>query len=201
MPPKKKIESESEETDIESYDETENSSSEQGDDDDDDEVDDDDDDDVENEKNKDDNDDDDADNYSKDKKNKTDENDDCVYRFAKPTISDDSDMDVSDGNISDDEEDNYMLSEFVLPEDRITKPFLLETEKIRLLLERRTQLTLGAKPMIKGLLNISSLQNPRDIAFLELDHVTLPLKIIRTLPSGKKELWCLNEFKNVKKKN
>ena len=196
MPPKKKVESESEETDIESYDETENSSSEHDDDDDDN----DDDVEVDDEKNKDDDDDDDNDDESKDKKNKIDENDDCVYRFAKPNISDDSDMDVSDGNISDDENDNYMASEFVLPEDRITKPFLSETEKTRLVLERRTQLTLGAKPMIKGLLNISSLQNPRDIAFLELDHVTLPLNIIRTLPSGKKELWHLNEFKNLKKK-
>ena len=195
MPPKKKVEeSESEETDIESYDESDNSSSNHEEDDEDDEDIDDDDNDENDENNE--------DEESKDKKNKEEpdeHDDDCVYRFAKPVLSDESDMDVSDGNISDDDDVNTM-NEFVLPEDRITKPFISDTEKIRVVLERRTQITLGAKPMIKGLSNITSLQNPRDITFLELEHHVLPLKIIRTLPSGKKELWYLHEFKNLKKK-
>jgi hypothetical protein len=193
MPPKKKIEaSESEETDIESYDETDASETEHNDSDED-ELDED----IDEDENEDDKESD-EDNESKDKKNKDEPdeyNDDCVHRFAKPTISDESDMDVSDGNISDDDDINNMKSEFVLPEDRITKPFLSDTEKNRVILERRTHLTLGAKQMVKGLLNIASLKNPRDIALLELKNRVLPLKIIRTLPSGKKELWYLNELK------
>jgi hypothetical protein len=191
MPPKKIIESsESEDTDIDSYDETDISSSDDDEDDDDDEN-------VDEDNVEDGDDDKESKDGKKEKNDETDEFvDDCVFRFAKTNVSDDSDIDNSDGNISDDD-DEFNTSEFVLPEERITKPFLSETEKTRLVLERRTQLTLGAKPMIKDLLNISIMRNPRDIALLELQHKVLPLKIIRILPSGKKELWMLEELEYI----
>lgn len=127
-----------------------------------------------------------------------DVDEDCVYRFGKKTDFDsdnETEEEIDDTFFDDDEiiEKNI----FVLEEDRITKPVLTKYEKVRLLQERTTQLALGAKPMIKDipeLFNSTKPKNPKEIAKLELQYKVIPLKIIRTLPTGKKEKWSLSEL-------
>ncbi len=119
-----------------------------------------------------------------------DESDDCVYRFTKKKkgiIEDDEEGDVdyfSDDDVKIDE------NIYVSNEDRITKPVLTKYERVRILGERARQLSLGAKPMIKGLINME----PKDVARLELKLKVVPLIIIRTLPTGKKERWRVSEL-------
>ena len=59
--------------------------------------------------------------------------------------------------------------------------------------DRAKQLSLDAKPMIKGL----SKMNPIEIAKLELEKGVMPLIIERILPNGKKEHWKVNELKII----
>jgi DNA-directed RNA polymerase subunit K/omega len=79
----------------------------------------------------------------------------------------------------------------VPPEERITKPILTKYERVRILGDRRAQLTRGAKPMI---MNTEGL-DVREIADQELKNGVIPFIIIRRLPSGKRELWKINELK------
>lgn len=119
-----------------------------------------------------------------------DEDDDCVYntgkkRGSKAMVIDrddededdkyDDDMNMIDGDLSE--------NVYVTPEERRTSKFLLKYEMVRLKGDRTAQLTLGAKPMIKGVEGLS----PVDIAQLELEAKMIPLKIIRPLPNGKKK--------------
>ena len=78
--------------------------------------------------------------------------------------------------------------------ERRTNINLTKYEKVRLLGERTAQITQGAKPMIQGVDGM----NPRDIAQLELEVKMIPIKIIRPLPNGKKEVWKLDEL-NLKR--
>jgi RNA polymerase Rpb6. len=92
-------------------------------------------------------------------------------------------------------EDNVKIDDNVyVPNDkRITRPVLTKYERVRILGERARQLSLGAKPMIKGLINM----DPKDVARLELKLKCVPLIIIRTLPTGKKERWRVNELESI----
>ena len=126
------------------------------------------------------------------------DDEDCVYRFNKKTDLDsdnETDEEIDDNFFDDDE--IIEKDVYVLEEDRITKPVLTKYEKVRLLQERTTQLALGAKPMVKDipeLFNSSKPKNPKEIAKLELQYKVIPLKIIRMLPTGKKEKWSLSEL-------
>jgi DNA-directed RNA polymerase I, II, and III subunit RPABC2 len=123
------------------------------------------------------------------------DDDTCLYRFNKkkqPLIDDE------DGNsVEEDVEEEYYEEEvskvFVAPKDRITRPILYKYERVRILGTRTRQLTLGAKPMIKDIIHFDA----KDIAKKELENKVVPIKIIRVLPSGKKELWYLNELKII----
>ena len=107
----------------------------------------------------------------------------CVYDY----LSDDDD----ENNIFDEYIDTDGNEDIVVDSNkRITKPFLTDYERVRLLGERTQQLTLDAKPMIK---NVDKLE-PFEIAKLELKAKMIPLKIERPLPGGKKEIWYLNEL-------
>lgn len=76
--------------------------------------------------------------------------------------------------------------------DRITKPILTKYERVRLIGERVKHLSLGAKPMIKNTLNMSS----RKIAELELKHNVIPIIIVRNVPNGIIEEWKISELKH-----
>lgn len=90
-----------------------------------------------------------------------------------------------------DDDDNYTGANiFVLPEDRITSNLMTKYERVRLLSTRTVQLEGGAKPMIKNTENL----NAKQIARLELQHKKIPIKIIRPLPNGKKEMWSVSEL-------
>ena len=66
-------------------------------------------------------------------------------------------------------------------------------ERVRIIGERATQLSYGAKPMIK---NVNNLE-PKEIAKLELQEKLIPLIIIRTLPNGQKEKWKISELEVI----
>lgn len=125
------------------------------------------------------------------------DDDDCVYttmrKNGKAGINritsnidkdDDDDIDITDNKIG----------EFVPSDQRMTSPNLNKYEMVRIIGDRTMQLTLGAKPMIKNITNL----NPRDIAQLELEAKLIPIKIIRPLPDGRREIWSLNEL-NIRK--
>jgi DNA-directed RNA polymerase subunit K/omega len=129
--------------------------------------------------------------------------DDCAYNVTRKQRGnkklgavidkeDDDDDEGADGNVDENElnEDLY-----VKPEDRRSGPNLMLYEKVRLLGDRTAQLAQGAKPMIKGVQGM----DPRVVAQLELESKMIPIKIIRPLPNGKKEIWSLNELQLKKK--
>jgi len=119
------------------------------------------------------------------------ESDECMYKKAKVKNLDDEKDDDEIELVYDDDNINY--DEIVKPEDRISKPFMTVFERVRLLGDRAKQLSLGAKPMIKGL----ETMNPKEIARLELEKGVIPLIIERLLPNGKKERWHVNELKII----
>ena len=79
---------------------------------------------------------------------------------------------------------------YIKPEDRITKPYLFEFERVRILGERAKQISMGAKPMIKNVDNL----DPKTIAKLELTNKIIPLIILRELPDGRIEKWKIEEL-------
>jgi len=126
---------------------------------------------------------------------KEDIDDECLYRFSKNKnglLDDEDDFDAEEEYFLEDDvpNDNEI---FVANDKRITKPVLTKYERVRVLGERARQLSLGAKPMVKGALSLE----PKEIAKLELQMGMVPLIIIRTLPSGKKEKWRIDELKIV----
>jgi len=130
----------------------------------------------------------------------SDNNDDCEYeniRKRKNNLNvitkDDDDADNSDDN------EIFLQNktvEFVLPENRISSNVLTNYERVRLLGMRTSQLTQGAKPMIKGVAHL----DPQIIAQLELESKMMPIILIRTLPNKKKEKWFMKEL-TLKKKD
>ena len=74
--------------------------------------------------------------------------------------------------------------------EKITKPVLFKFEKVRILGIRAKQLQMGAKPLIKNVLGLTS----KEIAQLELKEKIIPFIIERTLPNGQKEKFKLSEL-------
>jgi DNA-directed RNA polymerase I, II, and III subunit RPABC2 len=118
------------------------------------------------------------------------DSDECVYRFTKKKKGLLEDDDDGDAEYFIDEDIKIDGDIYVTNDKRITKPVLTKYERVRVLGERSRQLALGAKPMIKGLINME----PKDVARLELKLKVVPLIIIRTLPTGKKEKWRVSEL-------
>lgn len=119
----------------------------------------------------------------------------CIYRFTgkkKKNVDILADFEAED-DFSDDEDRNIDTTKYQDPDKRVTKNFMTIYERVRLLGERAKQLSLGAKPMIKGVENL----NPKDVAKLELENKVIPLIIIRTLPNGVKEKWKVNELEII----
>lgn len=113
----------------------------------------------------------------------------CLYNIKKKINSKILESDEFDDDLFEDEK-IVQTKRIVKPEDRITKPVLTKYERVRLLSERRKQLVLGAKPMIKVDRSVSE----KDIASLELKAKVIPLIIIRTLPNGDIEHWKMDEL-------
>jgi len=91
------------------------------------------------------------------------------------------------------ESETPSVNKVVNPEDRITKPILFKYERVRILGDRCSQITHGAKPMIKNFAGLS----PREIVDLELKHGVIPFIIVRKLPSGNIEHWKISELQIV----
>jgi DNA-directed RNA polymerase subunit K/omega len=117
---------------------------------------------------------------------------DCLYRFTSKKKKKDilADVEVEDNFI---EDDTIETSVFVDNEKRITKNYMTVYERVRLLGERAKQLSLGAKPLIKGADNM----DPKVVAKMELEQKIIPLIIIRTLPNGLREKWKVSELKII----
>lgn len=120
-----------------------------------------------------------------------DEHDDetCLYNIKKKINSKILESDDFDDDLFEDEK-IVQTKRIVKPSDRITKPVLTKYERVRLLSERRKQLILGAKPMIK----VDRTVSEKDTASLELKAKVIPLIIIRTLPNGDIEHWKIDEL-------
>ena len=73
-------------------------------------------------------------------------------------------------------------------ENRITTPFLTKFERARILSERANQISLGKSHLE------CSFTDPYEIALEELKERKIPMKIIRYLPNGNKEIWKVNEM-------
>jgi len=116
--------------------------------------------------------------------------DDCIYRFTKKKSEYVADEDVDEEYFSDEEAFIPENEIYVPNSQRITKAVMFEYERVRILGDRTKQLSSGAKSMIKGVENM----DPKEVAKLELKEKVLPLIIIRTLPSKKKEKWRVSEL-------
>lgn len=124
---------------------------------------------------------------------KKEDDDDCLYNFKQSKKKGDKEPEFFEEYEEVFDDDNIVYNEIVKDSERTTKPLLSIYERVRVLGDRARQLLEGAKPMIKGTENIA----PKKIAQLELEKGVLPLKIVRELPNGKKEVWKINELKIV----
>ena len=98
--------------------------------------------------------------------------------------------DIYFDNIIETEVGEEKSTEFVSKEDRVSCNRLTKYEMVRILGERIKQLNMGAKPMIKNHKGISY----ENVAIQELQLNMTPFKIKRPLPSGKFEIWALDEL-------
>jgi DNA-directed RNA polymerase I, II, and III subunit RPABC2 len=127
------------------------------------------------------------------------QNDDCVYKplQKKRGLAPKPEEVIDDDDDDDDDGEEEILKDtkivYITGDNRISSPILTKYEKARLIGDRIAQLTMGAKPMIKD--KDISKKDPAYIAQMELEKKTIPIKIIRPLPNGTKEIWHLNELK------
>jgi len=125
-----------------------------------------------------------------------DGDDDCVYKFTKSAR--DRDIVNADDEMDDDDDEDTDVeivtenNRYVKAEDRITKPYLTNYERVRLLSDRAAQIASGSDPMIK---NVSDM-DAKTIAKLELETEKTPLYIEREMPGGKIEKWYVWELLN-----
>jgi DNA-directed RNA polymerase subunit K/omega len=137
-----------------------------------------------------------SDKESDEESDKEDSDDNCVYKYA-PNRSDSEELEDLQETYDDDNQDNQtnqtnqIVSKYVKPEDRITKPRMTKYERVRIIGDRTKQISGGAKPLIKNVEHLSA----KEIALLELEHNMIPLIIERPLPNGQKERWYVSELK------
>jgi DNA-directed RNA polymerase subunit K/omega len=118
---------------------------------------------------------------------------DCLYRFTgkkKKTKDILADIEVEDDFF---EDEQIETTTFIENSKRITKKYMTIYERVRVLGERAKQLSLGAKPLIKGVENM----DPKIVARIELEKKVIPIIIIRTLPNGQKEKWRVSELEII----
>ena len=93
-----------------------------------------------------------------DKEDEKPEDSNCLYKYIQGGDSDEEYEEVFDDDL---EQKN--TADIVPKEQRISKPFLFKYERVRLIGDRTKQLSLGAKPLIKGVEHLP----PKQIAELE----------------------------------
>lgn len=116
------------------------------------------------------------------------ESEDDIDDKDEPCLFDTDDEDDEDDGDDDVVEDNDDV--FVDPGERRTKPMLMYNEYVRCVETRTEQIMRHSKKMIKG----GDQLRPEQIAKLEVKLGSLPLKIIRRLPDGRKEKWDITEL-------
>lgn len=105
------------------------------------------------------------------------DNDDCIY-------------DEDDGEVGIDD-DEIKGSKIVPKEERKTKAKLTYYERVSLKETRVSHLNRKAKPLVKNTEGLST----KEIAELEIKSKTnIPMKIRRTRPDGKIEIWDIEEL-------
>lgn len=122
-----------------------------------------------------------------DKTNPTDKAE-CLYDLTKDTPN------VHNSNIFKDIDNigDKNISKYADPKDRITRPFMTQYEKTRIIGLRTSNLKRGAKSLIKD----SSHLSEKEIAILELENNLCPYIIIRPIPNSKPEKWKISELKH-----
>ena len=75
--------------------------------------------------------------------------------------------------------------------NRLNNNKLSNYERTRIIGTRATQISRGSKPFIKNYENLS----PIEIANQELNNFLVPIKLVRPMPNGTKEVWSISEFK------
>lgn len=130
------------------------------------------------------------------------ENEDSEYESEEDeddedenNLQDNKDIENEDEEIFiDDGRETEITSEkealYINKENRVSNSRLTKYELVRILGERTNQLTMGAKPLVK---NINELSYEK-IAEAELLLNMLPFKIKRPLPNGMFEIWSLDEL-------
>ena len=130
------------------------------------------------------------------------ENEDSEYESEEDeddedenNLQDNKDIENEDEEIFiDDGRETEITSEkealYINKENRVSNSRLTKYELVRILGERTNQLTMGAKPLVK---NINELSYEK-IAEAELLLDMLPFKIKRPLPNGMFEIWSLDEL-------
>ena len=108
---------------------------------------------------------------------------------------DDEERECYLGKTEEDEEElvqsNKAKKDLVPKEERRSNNILTTYEMVRIIGTRMKQLTMGAKPMVKVVGNMTM----KEIAIHELINNTLPFKIRRYMGDGKIEIWSLDELK------
>ncbi len=128
-----------------------------------------------------------------DEQGESGEYDECIYGLTRPSKKRNApgiDIEVEDNFEDDDNNEREINDRYVKPSERKTKRYLFEFERVRIIGERARQLSLGAKPMIKGI----DMMDPRTISKLELEKKIIPLSILRELPNGLIEKWKVSEL-------
>lgn len=124
-----------------------------------------------------------------------DAEEECDYDVIRNNKVDDTEIEdelnqVVENIVVEEKEEGKVFPTEVPKALRRTMPVMSKYEFTRLLGERARQLAGGAKPMIKGVENLNSAK----IAFLEMQHNVMPLKLRRGLPNNLYEVWEISEL-------
>lgn len=122
-----------------------------------------------------------------DKDDKDDIDEECMYSDAE----EDEDYEEENAEEVDETENDYEVP----IENRKTKPYITNNERVNLISKRATMIANDAKPMLKNALHLT----PEQIAIEEYYNKVIPMKIIRTLPDNSKEVWKITEFENIER--
>ncbi|EMR08489.1 hypothetical protein PNEG_03315 [Pneumocystis murina B123] len=78
----------------------------------------------------------------------------------------------------------------VLPENRVTTPYMTKYEKARILGTRSLQISMNAPVLV----DLEGETDPLQIAMKELSQKKIPLLVRRYLPDGSYEDWAVSEL-------
>ncbi|QSL64536.1 hypothetical protein MERGE_001837 [Pneumocystis wakefieldiae] len=123
-----------------------------------------------------------------------DEIDENLDDINDQEIADTTDLNGSAGQDIDMVDSNYSKTRFsasrgkgkaVLPENRVTTPYMTKYEKARILGTRSLQISMNAPVLV----DLEGETDPLQIAMKELSQKKIPLLVRRYLPDGSYEDW------------